>query len=52
MTTNPQLVLEAAITGSQNGVAEARIIKDHFRTCRTVEPDKDGTCDQGKAPAR
>jgi hypothetical protein len=32
-----QLVLEATITGSQDGIAEARILAHHFRTRRPAE---------------
>jgi hypothetical protein len=34
-----QLVLETAITGSQDGVAEARILAYDFRTCRLAEAE-------------
>ena len=35
-----QLVLKATITGSQDGVAEARILTHHFRTRRPVEAEQ------------
>jgi hypothetical protein len=41
-----QLVLETTITGSQGGVAEARILSYHFRTRRSEEAE------QREEPAR
>jgi hypothetical protein len=35
-----QLVLEATITGSQDGVVEARILAYDFRTCRPTEVEQ------------
>jgi hypothetical protein len=35
-----QLVLETAITGNQDGVAEARILAYHFRTRGPAEPEQ------------
>jgi hypothetical protein len=35
-----QLVLEATITGSEDGAAEARILSYHFRTRRPTETEQ------------
>jgi hypothetical protein len=46
-----QLILEALITGSQDGVAEARILAYHFHTRRPAEAEQRAQPTGVEAPA-